>query len=98
VKHDASWREDAPRRAVLVRRQRVDVADVSRMGCRLEGDMPMAIGAVGMLSVAIAGHPHLEMFRVSRSGLLADAAGRYEAGVEFLPLPADAPSLRDLLS
>ena len=91
-------RAGAPRRAVLVRRQTVGIADVSRTGCCLEGTVPLAIGMVGMLAVEIAGHSHVEMFRVSRSGVRPGADGRYEAGVEFLPLPADAPSLHDLLA
>jgi hypothetical protein len=91
-------RADAPRRAVLVRRQNVGIADVSRTGCCLEGAVPLAVGLIGMLAVDIAGHSHIEMFRVSRSGARPGAVGRYEAGVEFLPLPADAPSLHDLLA
>ena len=91
-------RAEVPGRAVLVRRQQVGIADVSRTGCCLEGTMPLAIGMVGMLAVEIAGHFHIEMFRVSRSRLRPDGDGRYEAGVEFLPLPAEAPSLHDLLS
>jgi hypothetical protein len=38
------------------------------------------------------------MFRVSRCGASPGAQGRYEAEVEFLPLPADAPALHDLLA
>ncbi|HEV8316835.1 MAG TPA: hypothetical protein VGQ10_05475 [Vicinamibacterales bacterium] len=91
-------RAEVPHRAVLVRRQAIDIADVSRTGCRLEGSVPLSIGVVGMLAVEIAGHSHVEMFRVSRCGVRPDAEGRYEAGVEFLPLPADAPSLHDLLA
>lgn len=89
-------RPDAPRRAVLVRRQEVGIGDVSRSGCRLEGAKPLAIGEVGMLAVEIGGQPHVEFFRVSRSGALPDARGRYEAGVEFLPMPVDTASLHDL--
>lgn len=89
---------DAPRRAVMVRRQTVGIADVSRTGCRLEGALPLTIGMIGMLTVEIAGQPHIELFRVSRSGVRPGTGRQYEAGVEFLPLPADAPSLHDLLA
>jgi hypothetical protein len=87
---------DVPRRAVLARRQKVGVGDVSRTGCRLVGSAPLEIGAVGMLAVEIGGQSHFELFRVCRSGPLSDPAGRYEAGVEFLPMPARTASLHDL--
>lgn len=85
-----------PRTAVLVRRQRIDVGDVSRKGCRLEGLEPLAIGDVGMLTVDIDGRQHVELFRVSRSGPLPGSDGLFEAGVEFLPMPAGTPSLHDV--
>jgi hypothetical protein len=88
-------RADAPRRAVLMRRHQIDIDDVSRTGCRIEGTEPLAIGAVGMLTVEIDGQSYVELFRVSRTGI-AGGDGRYEAGVEFLPMPADTPSLHDL--
>jgi hypothetical protein len=85
-----------PRTAVLVRRQRIEVGDVSRKGCRLEGPEPLAIGAVGMLSVNIDGLQHVELFRVSRGGPLPGGDHLFEAGVEFLPMPAGTPSLHDV--
>lgn len=91
----SSGRPETPGRAVLVRRQHVDIADVSRSGCRLEGAQPMPVGAVGMLSVEIEGESHVELFRVCRAGA-ASPDGRYESGVEFLPLPAGAPSIHEL--
>jgi hypothetical protein len=90
-------RAEGPRRAVLVRRQSVGIADVSRTGCRLEGPVPLTVGMVGLLTVEIGGDPHIELFRVSRSRQ-SGMGGQYEAGVEFLPLPTDAPSLHDLLA
>jgi hypothetical protein len=89
-------RTDAPPRAVLVRRQRVGIGDVSRTGCRVEGAQPLAIGAIGMLTVHIDGRLHVELFRVSRSGALPGADRLYEAGVEFLPMPAGTASLHDV--
>jgi hypothetical protein len=91
-------RAEGPRRAVLVRRQSVGIADVSRTGCRLEGSVPLAVGMVGLLTVEIAGDSHVELFRVSRTSAQSGTAGHYEAGVEFLPLPTEAPSLHDLLA
>ena len=91
-------RVDGPRRAVLVRRQDVGICDVSRTGCRLEGALPLPVGTVGMLTVDVDGDPHVEMFRVSRISQRSGTEGRYEAGVEFLPFPTDAPALHDLLA
>ena len=79
-----------------MRRQQIGIGEVSRTGCRLEGSEPLAIGSVGMLAVEIDGQAHVELFRVSRSGVVPGSEGRYEAGVEFLPMPADTPSLHDL--
>ena len=84
------------RRAVLMRRQRVGIGDVSRSGCRVEASEPLEIGSIGLLAVDIEGRLHTEFFRVSRTSTLDRGAPRYEAGVEFLPVPADAPSIRDL--
>jgi hypothetical protein len=81
-----------------VRRQRADIGDVSRTGCRLEVSQPLGIGAVGMLAVEVAGTLRVELFRVSRAGAVPGAAGLYEAGVEFLPMPAEAPSLHDVVA
>ena len=89
-------RPEPPGRAVLACRRRVGIADVSRAGCRFEGSEPLEVGAVGMLAVEIAGRNHVEMFRVSRSRALPGGDHRYEAGVEFLPIPADAASLHDI--
>jgi hypothetical protein len=89
-------RQDAPRRAVLVSRRRVGIGDVSRAGCRFEASQPLEVGAVGMLAVEIAGRSHVEMFRVSRTRSIPGDDHRYEAGVEFLPIPADAASLHDI--
>lgn len=91
-------RADGPRRGVLVRRQDVGIADVSRTGCRLEGTVPLTVGMVGLLAVEIGGDPHIEMFRVSRTSQRSGTGGRYEAGVEFLPLPTNALALHDLLA
>jgi hypothetical protein len=88
-------RASVPQRAVLVRRQRVGIGDVSRTGCRVEGAQRLATGTVGMLTVDIDGERHLEMFRVSRSA--GPGPGQvYEAGLEFLPLPAVTASLHDV--
>lgn len=92
----AAERGDAPWRAVLVRRQRVGIGDVSRTGCRIEGSQPLTLGAVGMLAVNIDGRIHVELFRVSRSSAVPGANCLYEAGVEFLPMPVDTASLHDV--
>lgn len=88
---------DTPRRAILVGRQRVGIDDVSRTGCRFQGPQPLAIGAIGILAVDIAGERHVELFRVSRSGALPGDDRLYEAGVEFLPIPAEAASLHHVV-
>ena len=82
------------RTAVLSRRQPVSVHDVSRHGCRWTGSTAMEVGTVGLLTVDIEGHPHVELFRVSRSRLTP--GGAYESAVEFLPMPAVTRSLHDL--
>jgi hypothetical protein len=87
---------DAPRRAVLVQRQRVGIGDVSRTGCRVGGAQRLAIGAIGMLAVDIHGRRHVELFRVSRSTALPGSDRLYEAGVEFLPMPGPLDSLHDV--
>jgi hypothetical protein len=92
----ADDRTAPPRTAVLVSRRRIDVGDVSRKGCRLETREPLSVGDVGMLAVDIEGQTHVELFRVSRSALIAGGEPRYEAGVEFLPMPAGTPSLQDV--
>lgn len=79
-----------------MQRQPVGIGDVSRTGCRVEGAQRLAIGAIGMLTVDIDGQLHVELFRVSRSRALPGAAPLYEAGVEFLPMPADRASLHDV--
>lgn len=86
-----------PRRAILVRRQVVGIGDVSRTGCHLESSEPLATGHVGILAVNIEGQTHIEFFRVARSGQVRDGAVRYEAGVEFLPMPAETASLHDII-
>jgi hypothetical protein len=39
----------------------------------------------------------VEFFRVARAGLVAGGDTRYEAGVEFLPMPAETASLHDII-
>ena len=92
-----SARRATPRRAILVRRQRVGIDDVSRTGCHFETTEPLAMGHVGILAVNIEGQAHVEFFRVARSGPAAGAESRYEAGVEFLPMPAETASLHDII-
>ena len=91
-----SQRDDVPHTAVLVRRRLVDLASVSRRGCSFRGSDLLAVGDVGLLSVTVAGQAHVQLFRVARSAAVPDAENLYEAGVEFLPTPASAPSLHDL--
>ena len=86
----------APRTAVLARRQPVSVDDVSRTGCRLTGAIALEVGAIGMLTVNVGGELLVELFRVSRSSVLAGGEQGCELGVEFLPMPAAARSLHDL--
>jgi hypothetical protein len=88
--------DDAPRTAVLVRHRLVDLDTVSRSGCSFKALDPLSVGDVGLLSVNVAGQVHVQLFRVARATGVADANSLYEAGVEFLPTPASAPSLHDL--
>ena len=90
-------RRATPRRAILVRRQRVGIDDVSRTGCHFETREPLPAGHVGILAVNIEGQTHVEFFRVCRSGPVAGDDARYEAGVEFLPMPAENASLHDII-
>ena len=91
-----SSRVHGPKRAVLVTRSAVDIADVSRTGCRFAARGPLPVGSVGMLSVLISGEVHVEMFRVSRAKTLK-GDHTYEIGVEFLPLPAEHASIQDVV-
>lgn len=86
-----------PQRAVLVARTAADIGDVSRSGCRFMVNKPLPVGSIGMLSVTIAGQPHVELFRVSRVEAVSHEGSVHEVGVEFLPLPADRTSLQDLV-
>jgi hypothetical protein len=88
---------DLPRRAILARSQPVGIAELSRTGCRLEAAEPLTMGAVGMLTVDIHGERRVEMFRVARVTSIEGVDRRFIAGVEFLPVPSDAASLRDLV-
>ena len=45
-----SIRRAAPRRAILVRRQRVGIGEMSRTGCHFEMTEPLATGHVGILA------------------------------------------------
>lgn len=87
---------DAPRTAILVRRRLVDLEDVSRKGCCFRGAELLDVGRIGLLAVTIAGQVHVDLFRVARSASVPGTDSVYKAGVEFLPMPADAPSLHDL--
>jgi len=84
------------RRAVLMQLQHVEIADISRTGCRLSAPRPLEVGSVGMLAADIDGQVHVEYFRVSRVVTRTNGEAGYETGVEFLPVPADTPSLHDL--
>jgi hypothetical protein len=86
----------ASRTAVLVRHQAVGIDEVSRSGCRLEGREPFTIGTVGVLAVEIEGQRFVEVFRVTRSAVIEE--GRYEAGLEFLPILANALSLHEMMA
>ncbi len=93
----ASLWPDLPKRATLARRQSVGIAELSRTGCRLEARERFAIGEVGILAVDVHGERHIEMFRVARVASVAASDHFFVAGLEFLPLPADAASLQDLV-
>jgi hypothetical protein len=86
----------APRTAVLVRRQQVDIEDMSRKGCRFDSREARAVGEIGMLTASIDGQMHVELYRVTRSVAAPGTHDRFETGVEFLPMPAGTPSLHDL--
>ena len=87
----------APRRAILVRRQHVGIGDVSRTGCHLESTEPLTTGHVGILAVNIEGQTHVEFFRVCRASQVQGDDTHFEAGVEFLPMPAETASLHDII-
>jgi hypothetical protein len=90
-------RTDVPCRAVLVQRQDAKIDDMSRTGCRVETGASLAIGTIGLLTVEIEGRRHVELFRVCRSlARIEDGRQQFEAGVEFLPIPADTASLHDV--
>ncbi len=93
---DTTDRSSETQRAVLMRRQRIDIGDVSRTGCRVGASPRLAVGTVGMLTVEIDGQRHVELFRVARSSATPGADQLYEAGLEFLPLPADMASLHSI--
>jgi len=81
-----------------MRRQHVDICDVSRTGCRVENSQRLAVGTIVMLTVDIDGRRLVELFRVSRSGGLPGADQPHETGLEFLPMPADMVSLHDIVA
>jgi hypothetical protein len=87
-----------PRRAIVERTQPVEIREVSRGGCRVESGQQLPVGAFGVLAVTIDGQTHAEVFRVARSGASSRYDTRYEAGVEFLPMPADTPSLVEVVA
>ena len=87
-----------PKRAIVERRQPVEIKDVSRSGCCLESSQPLPPGAFGVLVVEIEGEPHAEVFRVARSSAVPGQESQYQAGVEFLPMPAETPSLVEVVA
>lgn len=93
----ANLRPDLPKRATLARRQSGGISELSRTGCLLETRERFAIGEVGILAVDVHGERHVEMFRVARVASVAGSDHLFIAGLEFLPLPADAASLQDLV-
>ena len=90
-------RPNLPRRGILTRSLTVRIAELSRTGCRLEANEPFTIGEFGMLTVEIDGERYMEMFRVARVTPAEASSQLFVAGVEFLPLPGDAPSLQDVI-
>jgi hypothetical protein len=95
IVENTSRRDDLPHTAVLVRRRLVNLASVSRGGCSFQASEPLDVGEVGLLSVTVAGQVHVQLFRVARSAAVPGGERLFEAGVEFLPTPASAPSLHD---
>jgi hypothetical protein len=89
-------RDSPPRTAVLVRRRIVDLDNVSRRGCSLKTPEPLGVGDVGLLSVCVAGQMHTQLYRVTRSAIVPGDDRLYEAGVEFLPVPASTRAIHDL--
>jgi hypothetical protein len=93
----AVWPTVLPRRGVVARRQCVSIAELSRNGCRLDANEPFTIGQIGMLTVDVLGARRVEMFRIARVRSVVHQSHLFEAGVEFLPLPADRASLQDVV-
>jgi hypothetical protein len=87
-----------PKRVIVERRQPVEIKDVSRSGCCLESGQLLPPGAFGVLVVEIEGQPHAEVFRVTRSGAAQGDGNQYQAGIEFLPMPAEIPSLAEVVA
>jgi hypothetical protein len=88
----------APFGAILMDGHGVEIVDVSYTGCRLRGVVPLTAGGVGLLTIWIDGEPHTELFRVCRAVAVHAGDDRtFEAGIEFLPLVSDTPSIRDAI-
>ena len=87
-----------PKRAILERVQPVEIRNVSRGGCCVESDELLPVGAFGVLTVDVEGELRGEVFRVVRTGVVETDAQRYTAGIEFLPMPAAAASLVEVIA
>ena len=81
--------------STLVSHAPVSIIDVSRAGCLLETQRPMATGTIGTLRLAIEGQTYVADVRVTRCVVLPGRGSTYRLGVEFLPTRAAfGPSLR----
>lgn len=87
-----------PRCAVLWRSRRVNVAQISRGGCVVEGDRALCSGAVGRLTLVSADDRTFEDgVRVVWSRL-PEGTSFCRAGLELLPIDRSARSIRAALA
>jgi len=71
---------------LLGRNIAVSVCEIGRGGCLIETTSSISEGAVGRLTVTIAGVPYTEDVRVTRCLTVAGHGETHHIGVEFLPL------------
>ena len=84
--------------ATLVRQYIGRLLDISGVGCLLETDASLPVGAIGRVEAVIDGQLHIEAVRVARVSPARDF-GLNEIGLEFLPVaPPSAHSIRAAVS
>jgi hypothetical protein len=69
----------------------ITVTNISRGGCLLEAEVPLAVGTIGTLHVELQGIVYSDPVRVTRSPNIPGAGQRHLIGVEFVELDAPGP-------